>query len=130
MNFKELTPREEDIGKAIVDAPFKVHSSLGPGLLERVYEICLVHELQKSGYSVGRQVVLPIVYDGLKFKEGLRVDILVEDLVIAELKAVDQVNAVWQAQVLSHLKLAKLRLGFVINFNVPQIRNGIKRVVR
>lgn len=129
MDFKELTPWEEDIGKAIVDAAFKVHSSLGPGLLERVYEICLEHELQKAGYGVERQVVLPIEYDGLKFDEGLRIDILVEDLVIAELKAVDQVNAVWQAQVLSHLRLAKLRLGFVINFNVPQIKNGIKRVI-
>ena len=101
-----------------------------PGLLEKIYETCLVHELRKEGYEVERQVSLPIEYEGIVFEEGLRIDILVEEQVIAEIKAVNEVNPVWQAQVLSHLKLANLRLGYVINFNVPQIKFGIKRLIR
>ena len=129
MKFEKLSPLEERIGSQIVDAAYKVHSELGPGLLEKIYEICLVHELQKAGCSAMRQVNIPIKYDGIIFNEGLRLDILVENAVITEVKAVDQVNPVWQAQVLSHLKLTKLRLGYLINFNVPQIRNGIKRII-
>lgn len=87
------------------------------------------HELKKVGLKVSRQLDIPIVYDGIIFKEGLRLDILVEDLVICEIKAVDQVNPVWSAQVLSYLKLTNKRLGFLINFNVPLIKNGIKRFV-
>lgn len=129
MNFEKLTPEEEDIGSAIVDAAFRVHSALGPGLLEKIYEMCMVHELRKAGYSAERQVEVPFQYDGLIFKEGLRIDILVEDLVIAEIKAVEQVNAVWHAQVLSHLKLSNKRLGYLINFNVGQIKGGLKRFI-
>ena len=129
MNYERLSSKEEDIGKAIVNAAYKVHSALGPGLLEKIYETCLVHEIKKEGYEVKRQISLPIQYDGLTFREGLRIDVLVEELVIAEIKAVNEVNAVWQAQVLSHLKLTNLRLGYVINFNVPQIKTGIKRLV-
>ncbi|HEY9487073.1 MAG TPA: GxxExxY protein [Chryseosolibacter sp.] len=129
MKFQELTPEEEAIGKAIVDAAYKVHYSLGPGLLEKIYEVCLAYELKKAGYGAERQVTLPIHYDGIAFDEGLRIDILVEDLVITEVKAVDLVHAVWQAQVLSHLKLTKRRLGFIINFNVTHIKHGIKRIV-
>jgi GxxExxY protein len=124
-----LTEKEERIGKIIVNAVFKVHSELGPGLLEKIYEIALTHELQKAGLEVKRQVDIPIVYDGIKFDEGLRLDLLVEDLVIVETKAIEQVNPVWTAQVLSHLKLTKRRLGYLINFNVPIIKNGIKRLV-
>lgn len=129
MKYEELSSEEEAVGKAIVEAAFKVHSTLGPGLLERIYEICMVHELHKAGLDAMRQLRVPIEYDGIRFDEALRLDILVEDLVIAEIKAVDQVNSVWQAQVLSHLKLTGRRLGFVINFNVAQIKNGIKRVI-
>ena len=129
MNFEKLTPQEELIGTHIVDAAYKVHSELGPGLLEKIYEVCLVHELRKAGCSAMRQIDIPIKYDGITFNEGLRLDILVENLVITEVKAVDQVNPVWQAQVLSHLKLTKLRLGYLINFNVTQIKNGIKRII-
>ena len=129
MNFEKLTTKEEFIGSQIVQAAYKVHAALGPGLLEKVYEICLVHELRKSGCSAMRQIDIPIKYDGITFDEGLRLDILVDNLVITEVKAVDQVNPVWQAQVLSHLKLTKLRLGFLINFNVAQIKNGIKRII-
>ncbi len=129
MEFEELTIEEERIAKDIVNAAFKVHKALGPGLLEKIYEICLTHELRKVGYSAQRQVEVPFKYDGITFKEGLRIDILVEDCVIVETKAVDHLNALWQAQVMSHLKLTGHRLGFLINFNVPVIRQGIKRII-
>lgn len=121
------TEREEVIGKAVVNAAYKVHKELGPGLLEKVYEICMAHELRKAGFDVLRQIDIPVIYDGLVFEEGLRLDLLVEDLVIVELKAVDLVNPVWQAQVISHLKLTNKNLGYLINFNVPLIKDGIKR---
>ena len=127
MNYKPLSETEEAIGKAIVNAAYKVHTELGPGLLEKVYEVCMAHELKKAGFKVKRQVSLPITYDGITFDEGLRLDLLVEGLVIIELKAVDMVNPVWQAQIISHLKLLNRNLGFLINFNVSLIKNGIKR---
>jgi GxxExxY protein len=127
MKLKELSEKEEQIGKAIVNAAFIVHKELGPGLLEKVYEVCVAHELRKLGYDVKRQIDIPIFYDGIQFDEGLRLDLLVDDLVIAELKAVDLVNPVWKAQIISHLKLTKLNLGFLINFNVPLIKDGISR---
>ncbi len=129
MEFNSLPEQEEAIGKSIVNAAYKVHSELGPGLLEKVYEVCLAHELKKDGLIVERQVDIPIQYDGIVFDEGLRLDILVENKVIVEIKAVDLVNPVWQAQVLSHLKLTNHRLGYLINFNVPRIKDGIKRII-
>jgi GxxExxY protein len=129
MEFEKLTIQEEDIGQAIVKSALKIHKALGPGLLEKVYEVCLVHELRKSGFLVVRQLDIPIQYDGITFDEGLRLDILVENKVIIEIKAVDLVNPVWQAQVLSHLKLTGLRLGYLINFNVPLMKEGIKRFI-
>ena len=129
MNFAPVPKQEESIAKQIVHAAYTVHKHLGPGLLEKVYETCLCHELRKAGLSVQRQLEIPIVYDGLVFEEALRLDVLVEDLVICELKAVDQVNPVWPAQVLSHLRLTGKRLGFLINFNVPVITSGIRRFV-
>lgn len=127
MQYSQLSEEEENIGKAIVNAAFKVHQSLGPGLLEKIYEVCVAHELMKAGFEVKRQVDIPIVYDNLSFEEGLRLDILVNDLVIAELKAVETINPVWDAQIISHLKLTDLNLGYLINFNVPLIKDGIKR---
>ena len=127
--FAKLTEREEALGKEIVNSIFNVHKQLGPGLLEKVYEVCFCHELFKRGIEFKRQVSIPIVYDGISFDEGLRLDVLVEDLVICELKAQDQLNAVWEAQVLSQLKLTGKRLGFLVNFNVPLIKNGIRRFV-
>jgi GxxExxY protein len=127
--FTQTTEQEESIGKAIVNAVYKVHKELGPGLLEKVYEICVEHELKKAGFKVKRQVDIPIVYDGITFNEGLRLDLLVEDLVVVELKAIETVNPVWEAQIISHLKLTKLKLGFLINFNVPIIKQGIRRFV-
>jgi len=129
MEFSKLSEHEEKIGKAIVEVALKVHKELGPGLLEKVYEVCLTHELRKEGFQVERQVDIPIQYDGITFEEGLRLDLLVDRKVVIETKAVDQVNPVWQAQVLSHLKLTGLRLGYLINFNVPIIKQGIKRII-
>ncbi len=129
MNFRKLTEREELIGGKIVDAAYKVHKALGPGLLEKVYETCFCHELEKAGLSFQKQVNVPVVYDGIEFNEGLRLDILVEDLVICELKAVDEMNQVYMAQILSYLKITGKRLGFLINFNEPVIKKGIKRVI-
>jgi GxxExxY protein len=130
MGYAPVSQREELIAKRIVNAAFVVHKELGPGLLEKVYEACFCHELKKTGLMLKRQVEIPIVYDGLVFDEALRLDVLVEDLVICELKAVEQVNPVWEAQILSHLRLTGKRLGFLINFNVPLIKSGIRRFVR
>ncbi len=127
--FAAIDSNTERIAKAIVDSAYHVHKNLGPGLLEKVYEVCLCHELTKRGISTLRQIDIPIKYDGIKFNEGLRLDILAGDEVIIELKAVDQVNPVWEAQVLSHLKLTGKRLGFLINFNVPKIYAGMKRII-
>lgn len=98
-------------------------------MLEKIYEACFCHELAKRGLKYARQVDIPIVYDSLTFDEGLRLDVLVEDLIICELKAVDEMNSVWEAQLLSHLKLTGKRLGFLINFNVPLFKKGIQRMV-
>ena len=129
MMFKPLSKKEEDIATKIVGAAYCVHNELGPGLLERIYEICFCHELTKRNLAYQRQVEVPIVYDGITFDEGLRLDVLVEDLIICELKAVDNVNPVWEAQILSHLKLTGKRLGFLINFNNKYIKDGIKRII-
>ena len=123
------TPEIERIGKIIVNSAFKVHKELGPGLLEKVYEICLAHEINKAGIAVLRQLDIPIVYDGISFKEGLRLDLLVGNEVIVEIKAIELVNPIWQAQIISHLKLTGKQLGFLINFNVPLIKNGIQRFI-
>jgi len=124
-----LSSEEERIGKEIVNASFIVHKALGPGLLEKVYEVCLSHELRKAGLNVDRQLDIPIIYDGIIFEEGLRLDLLVDNKVIIELKAVDIVNPVWEAQIISHLHLTGKRLGYLINFNVPLIKDGIRRYV-
>ena len=129
MKFEKLSENEEEIARKIVDSAYTVHKSLGPGLLERVYELCFCHELSKRGLRCQRQVDLPIIYDGMKFDAGLRLDVLVENLVICELKAREEPHPVWEAQILSHLKLTKKRLGFLINFNVPLIKDGIKRII-
>jgi GxxExxY protein len=124
-----LTPEIEYIGKTVVNSAFKVHKELGPGLLEKVYEIWLAHELTKSGIVVQRQLDIPIVYDGIVFKEGLRLDLLVGNEVIVEIKAIETVNPVWKAQIISHLKLTDKQLGFLINFNTPLIKDGIQRFI-
>jgi len=104
MKYLPLSDREEMIGKIVVNACYKIHTALGPGLLEKVYELCLNYELQKAGLRVQRQLPVPIHYEGITFEEGLRLDLLIEDMVICELKAVEQVNPVREAQILSHLE--------------------------
>lgn len=127
--YLPLPSNHEEIGRKIISAAYKVHSSLGPGLLEKIYEICLTYELQKMGLRAERQVIVPVVYDELVFQEGLRIDILVEDTIIVEVKALDLVNPIWKAQVLSYLKMTNRRLGFVLNFNVLSMKEGIQRVI-
>lgn len=129
MNFEPLSKKEEDIAKKIVDSAYLVHKALGPGILEKVYEACFCYELNKKGLLYKRQADVPIVYDGLTFEEGFRLDVLIEDLVICELKAVDNMHPVWEAQILSYLKLSGKRLGFLINFNERYIKDGIKRII-
>jgi|SRR5215203_5119203 len=129
MNYNPLSEHEERIGKIIANSAYTVHKKLGPGLVEKVYEICLAYEISKCGLNVLRQVNVPVWYDNLKFEESLRLDLFVENKVVCEIKAIEIVNPVWQAQVLSHLKLTGVRLGFLINFNVPIIKNGIRRFV-
>jgi GxxExxY protein len=127
--FKPIPESIEKIGKLIVDSAYTVHYNLGPGLLEKIYEVCFCHELAKRGLNYQRQVNIPIVYDNLEFNEGLRLDVIVEDCIICELKAIEIVNPVWEAQIISHLKLTEKRLGYLINFNVPKIKDGIRRFV-
>ena len=129
MKYAPISEKEERIAKEIVTAAYNVHRSLGPGLLESVYEVCFCHELTKQAMTNRRQVVVPFIYDGIKFEEGLRLDVLVEELVICELKAVEIMHPVFQAQLLTQMKLTGKRLGFLINFNVPLIKQGIKRLV-
>ncbi|MGF1669667.1 MAG: GxxExxY protein [Balneolaceae bacterium] len=124
-----LTAEEEDVGRAVVNAAYYVHKTLGPGLLERVYEVCFCHVFSKRGYRVQRQIDIPIVFEDKVFDEGLRLDVMVNDLLVCELKALEQVHPVWQAQLLSHMKLTEKRLGYLINFNVPLIKDGIQRMV-
>jgi GxxExxY protein len=120
---------ENEIAKQIVDAAFKVHVVLGPGLLESVYEVILQHELQKRGFTVIRQQPLPIVYEGPHFEEGFRADLIVEDSVILEIKSVEKLSPVHYKQLLTYLRLADKRLGLLINFGEALIKTGIKRVV-
>lgn len=118
---------QERIATSLVDAAYKVHRELGPGLLEKIYEKCLLHELKKRNLKVESQVDIPIVYDGIEFDDGLRLDLLINNEIICEIKATDRPQPVWDAQIISQLRLSKKPLGFLINFNVPRIKEGIKR---
>jgi GxxExxY protein len=120
---------ENEIGDVIVDAAFKVHSALGAGLLESAYEACLSHELLKRNLTVARQVPCPIFYDGERIDAAFRLDLLVQEKVVVEVKAVEKLLPVHMAQVLTYLKLGKLKLGYLLNFNVPRMKEGTKRVV-
>ena len=116
------------IAADIVDSALKIHRQLGPGLLESAYEACLEHELTKRGYSVERQKPQPVHYDGIVIDTGYRIDLLVNDLIIIELKAVAELAPIHNAQLMTYLKLSAKSLGFLINFNVPLIKNGIRRI--
>jgi GxxExxY protein len=126
---REPSEDEDRIATEIVDAAFKVHSELGPGLLESAYEVCLQHELTKRGLTVRRQVSLPVVYDAIEIEAGYRLDLVVEESVIIELKSVDVLLQIHLAQILSYLKLGGYKLGFLVNFNVTRIKDGIRRIV-
>ncbi|MFO8024379.1 GxxExxY protein [Thiohalophilus sp.] len=129
MEFKKVSSEIDRIAKEVVDSVFCVHKALGPGLLESVYEACMLHELKKRGMKVESQKAMQIVYDELKIDTGLRLDLLVEDEIIVELKAVEAILPVHDSQILSYLKLANKRLGLLINFNVPVIKDGIRRKI-
>ena len=118
-----------EISGEIVDAAFHIHSKLGPGLLESVYEVILARELEKRGLKVERQKVVPIVFEGVRFTEGFCADLVVEDAVIVELKSVEQLAPVHHKQLLTYLRLLDYRLGLLINFGAPVIKDGIKRIV-
>lgn len=115
--------------ESVADAAFAVHSALGPGLLESVYEVCLAHELKQRGVDVERQVALPVVYRGVRIEAGLRLDLLVAACVVVEVKAVETLLPVHKAQILTYLKLSHHRLGFLINFNAPTLKEGIRRII-
>jgi GxxExxY protein len=127
--YTQLSDYEELLGKQIVDIAFRIHKQLGPGLLESVYEKCFVLELAVRNIPFVRQQAVEINYLGQVIEDALRLDILVDNLVIVELKATDNPHAVWEAQLLSYLKLTNKRLGFIINFHVPLIKDGIKRMI-
>ena len=124
-----LSPRTEVIASEIVDAAFSVHSALGPGLLESVYEECLAYEFSERGLQFKRQHVLPINYKEHLVETGLRLDFLVEERVVLEIKAVETLAKVHTAQLLTYLKISGVHLGFLLNFNVALIKNGIRRFV-
>jgi len=125
----EATVSENEVGKVVVDRALRVHQALGPGLLESAYEACLCYELRDAGLHVDVQKALPVVYKDVKLDCGYRIDLLVESKVIIEVKAVDGLNDVHLAQILTYLKLSDCKLGFLINFNVKRIKEGIRRVV-
>jgi GxxExxY protein len=119
----------EELTRRIIGAAMRVHSALGPGLLESAYEACLLFELHREGLEVARQVELPVVYENVRIDCGYRIDLLVEDAVIVELKAVEKLSPLHHAQLLSYLKLSGKQVGLLINFNVVHLRDGIKRLV-
>lgn len=119
----------EKIGKLVLDAAYKVHTVLGPGLLESVYRTAMKHILVTGGTLAETEVKLPIMFEGVELESALRIDMLVEKCVIAELKSVEKMNPVFEAQLITYLRLSKVRLGFLINFNVPHLKDGIKRIL-
>ncbi len=121
--------RYNDLSQHILDAAIRVHREMGPGLLEGIYEACMLKELELRQINAEAQVYLPLFYRGIELKKDFRIDILVEDEIVLELKAVDQILPVHEAQIISYLKLADKKLGFLINFNVPLLKNGFKRFV-
>ncbi len=120
---------ENNIGEIVLGRAIKAHIALGPGLLENAYEACLAHEFEKAGLSYQRQIGLPVFYDGQKIDVGYRLDLLVEGLVVVEVKAIDKLAEIHRAQLLSYLKLCGYRLGYLLNFNVPRMKDGIIRMV-
>lgn len=127
--YLKLSEKEELIAKQIVDIAINIHKQLGPGLLESVYAKCFFYELLNRGLNFEKEKLVPIIYNDLKIDDGLRLDCLVEQLVIIEFKAQENYHPVWEAQLMSYLKLTNKRLGFLINFHVPLMKDGIKRMI-
>ncbi len=127
--YQPITERENQLAKFVVDIAFALHKTLGPGLLESVYEKCFCYELQKRQIAYLRQQQVPIHYEELLIEDGLRLDLLIEDKLIVELKAQENYHPVWEAQLLSYLKLTGKRIGYLINFHVPLMKDGFKRLV-
>lgn len=127
--FQKLSEREEFLAKTVVNIAYNIHKQIGPGLLESVYEKCFGHELYNNNILFERQKEVPIIYNELKIADGLRLDLLIENLLIVELKAQENFHPVWEAQLISYLKLTNKRIGFLINFHVPLIKDGIKRII-
>jgi len=127
--YKKLSDEEERLATQIVDIAIKIHKELGPGLLESVYEKCFAYELSQRQIGFQKQKEVPIIYKTLRIDDGLRLDLLVGEQVIVELKAQENYHPVWEAQMLSHLKLTGKRLGLLINFHVPLMKDGIKRMI-
>jgi GxxExxY protein len=125
----DKSPLVEAIGAEVIDAAMKVHSALGPGLLESVYEVCLAQELQKRRRSVERQRPIPVTYEGERLDAGFRIDLLVDDLVVVEVKSVEKLLPVHLAQMLTYLRLGQFQLGFLLDFDVVRMKDGVKRVV-
>lgn len=121
--------RENEISGVIIGCAMKVHTALGPGLLESAYQACLDYELNKTGLNVGKQTPLPLVYEDVKLECGYRVDLIVESKVIVEIKSVECLNPIHSVQLLTYLRLSNCKLGLLLNFNVLHLRDGIKRVV-
>jgi GxxExxY protein len=120
---------ENEISKVVFDCALKVHQNLGPGLLESAYETCLYYELNKTGLKIEKQKPLPLIYEEVKLELGYRIDLMIESKFIVEVKAVDALNDVHLAQVLTYLKLSNCKLGLLINFNVTLIKNGVRRII-
>ena len=127
--LQPLPPDPDPLSRVIVDSAFKVHKTLGPGLLESVYEHCLCHEFRCRGVPFQSQLSLPVLYDGVSIETGLRIDLIVDGRIIVELKAIEVMHPIYTAQLLTYLKLTGIRLGLLINFNVPLIRDGIRRII-
>ena len=120
---------ENVIAKEVVDAAFKIHSTLGPGLLESVYEVILAHELQSRGLKVERQKAIPLIYNKIIFEEGFRADLIVNGKVLVEIKSVEELAPVHSKQVLTYLRLTNLKLGLLVNFSAPYFKDGIERII-
>ena len=127
--FQKLTDKEEWVASQIVDIAINIHKQLGPGLLESVYAKCFYYELSERNLGYEREKLVPIIYNDLKIDDGLRLDCLVEQSIIIEFKAQETAHPVWEAQLLSYLKLTKRRLGYILNFHVPLMKDGIKRMI-
>jgi GxxExxY protein len=128
--YEPIPEQTERLASQVIDAAIAVHKALGPGLLEGVYEVCLCHELSRRGVPFQRQVSLPVVYDNIRLDAGLRLDLLVGNCVVVELKAVETLTPLHDAQLLTYLKLTGHRLGLLMNFNSPLLKDGLKRLVR